>query len=383
MTNNLYIGLMSGTSLDGVDVALTQITPTSNQLCDVKVMHTHFVAFDPTLRQLLLKLHHPSDNELEQTALAGNMLARLYADAVNTLLSSHHINPLDISAIGCHGQTIRHRPELGFTLQIGNAALLAELTQITVVSDFRSRDIAAGGQGAPLVPAFHKAIFAHNQRHRIVINIGGIANLTNLPIDDGSSVTGFDTGPGNMLMDAWALQNLGVAYDESGHWAATGQVIQPLLDALLAHPYFTEAPPKSTGRDLFSMAWLLSYGINKYLPADVQRTLLELSARSIATAVVQHCGINNSPTKPLSPSPALEIYLCGGGAHNKTLIASLISLLPMAKISLTDDLGISVNWVEAVAFAWLAHQTMHRATSNLPAVTGAVGPRILGAIYAR
>ncbi len=234
---------MSGTSLDGVDVALTQITQTPTKPWDVKVLHTHFVAFDDTLRTLLLKLHHPSDNELEVTALAANSLARLYAEAVNTLLGQHKINPLDISAIGCHGQTIRHRPELGFTLQIGNAALLAELTQITVVSDFRSRDIAAGGQGAPLVPAFHAAIFADANIHRIVINIGGIANLTNLPIHDASAVTGFDTGPGNMLMDAWALQNLGVAYDESGHWAATGQVIKPLLDALLAHPYFTQPPP--------------------------------------------------------------------------------------------------------------------------------------------
>ena len=393
MTSNHYIGLMSGTSLDGVDVALTQISNVIAEKSHVKVLQTHFVAFPETLRKQLLTLHHPSDNELEVTALVANTLARLYADAVNQLLSKYNINPADIAAIGCHGQTIRHRPELGFTLQIGNAALLAELTQITVVSDFRSRDIAAGGQGAPLVPAFHEAIFAHANIHRVVINIGGIANLTNLPINglDSSaaigfgSVIGFDTGPGNMLMDAWAMRHLGVPYDESGKWAATGNIIQPLLDALLAHPYFTLIPPKSTGRDLFNMDWLTSYLQIDYAPSDVQRTLLEFTAVSIADAVNQYCGIQSSEIKnrlAINPT-APEIYLCGGGAHNNALIESLKRLLPLAKITSTDELGISVNWVEAAAFAWLARQTMHHATSNLPAVTGAAGPRILGAIYAR
>ena len=393
MTSNHYIGLMSGTSLDGVDVALTQISNVIAEKSHIKVLQTHFVAFPETLRKQLLTLHHPSDNELEVTALVANTLARLYADAVNQLLSKYNINPADIAAIGCHGQTIRHRPELGFTLQIGNAALLAELTQITVVSDFRSRDIAAGGQGAPLVPAFHEAIFADANIHRVVINIGGIANLTNLPINglDSSvaigfgSVIGFDTGPGNMLMDAWAMRHLGVPYDESGKWAATGNIIQPLLDALLAHPYFTLIPPKSTGRDLFNMDWLTSYLQMDYAPADVQRTLLELTAVSIADAVNQYCGIQRGEIKNrLAINPAApEIYLCGGGAHNNALIESLKRLLPLAKITSTDKLGISVNWVEAAAFAWLARQTMHQATSNLPAVTGAAGPRILGAIYAR
>lgn len=384
---------MSGTSLDGVDVALTQISNVIAEKSHVKVLQTHFVAFPETLRKQLLTLHHPSDNELEVTALVANTLARLYADAVNQLLSKYNINPADIAAIGCHGQTIRHRPELGFTLQIGNAALLAELTQITVVSDFRSRDIAAGGQGAPLVPAFHEAIFADANIHRVVINIGGIANLTNLPINglDSSvaigfgSVIGFDTGPGNMLMDAWAMRHLGVPYDESGKWAATGNIIQPLLDALLAHPYFTLIPPKSTGRDLFNMDWLTSYLQIDYAPSDVQRTLLEFTAVSIADAVNQYCGIQRGEIKNrLAINPAApEIYLCGGGAHNNALIESLKRLLPLAKITSTDELGISVNWVEAAAFAWLARQTMHHATSNLPAVTGAAGPRILGAIYAR
>ena len=366
---------MSGTSLDGVDAALVTIEPIepSNDAASYttvfRILYAHTVSFPTALRQQLLTLHHPSENELEVTALTANELARLYAKAINELLAKHHIKPTDVSAIGCHGQTIRHRPELGFTLQIGNAALLAELTNITVVSDFRSRDIAAGGQGAPLVPAFHQAVFAHASLHRVVINIGGIANLTNLPI--AGMVTGFDTGPGNMLMDAWALQHLGVAFDESGNWAATGQVIKPLLSALLAHPYFKELPPKSTGRDLFNMAWLQAYLKPEYAANDVQRTLLEFSAVSIADAVNQHGGQVD------------EIYLCGGGAHNHALIECLTQLLPLIKIAKTDELGISVNWVEAAAFAWLARQAILQATGSLPEVTGAKGARILGAIYAK
>lgn len=364
MKSERYIGLMSGTSLDGVDVALTRIDGANNSL---KVMHTHFVDFPQMLREQLLTLHHPSQNELEVTALVANALARLYASAVNALLRQHQINPAEITAIGCHGQTIRHRPELGFTLQIGNAALLAELTNITVVADFRSRDIAAGGQGAPLVPAFHQAVFADKNIHRVVINIGGIANLTDLPIS--GHVKGFDTGPGNMLMDAWALQHLGVAYDQSGKWASTGQVIIPLLAQLLAHPYFSQNPPKSTGRDLFNMAWLQAYLKSEYSPADVQRTLLELTAISIADAISQHCG------------NAHEIYLCGGGAYNSALLARLQTLLHATKMALSDSIGVNANYVEAAAFAWLACQTMLQKTSSLPAATGAIGARILGAIY--
>ena len=369
MKSEYYIGLMSGTSLDGVDVAFTRIDDSTSKTSDkFSLLHTHFVAYPPKLREQLLKLHHPSDNELEATALVSNELAQLYARAINELLTAHQFYPADISAIGCHGQTIRHRPELGFTLQIGNAALLAELTNITVVADFRSRDIAAGGQGAPLVPAFHQAVFSDKNIHRVVINIGGIANLTDLPINN--TVKGFDTGPGNMLIDAWAMQHLAVAYDASGEWATTGQVITPLLTALLTHPYFCQAPPKSTGRDLFNMAWLQQYLKAEYLPKDVQRTLLELTAVTIADAVTQYC-VN-----------VKEIYICGGGAHNNALVECIIRLLPLTKVARTDDLGISVNWVEAAAFAWLARQAMHRATGNLVAVTGAKGPRILGAIYA-
>ena len=360
---------MSGTSLDGVDVALTHIEDSHHvNGSGFYVLHTHFIPFPITLREQLLTLHHSSDNELEKTALAANELAQLYAKAVNELLSTHHIRPDNISAIGCHGQTIRHRPELGFTLQIGNAALLAELTNLTVVSDFRSRDIAAGGQGAPLVPSFHQAVFADKNIHRAVINIGGIANLTDLPID--GIVKGFDTGPGNMLMDAWAMQHLAVAYDESGNWATTGKVITTLLTELLAHSYFSKPPPKSTGRDLFNLTWLKQYLKHEYSPNDVQRTLLEFTAVSISDAVSKHC------------KNVKEIYLCGGGALNNALIKCMTQLLPFIKIARTDDLGISVNCVEAAAFAWLARQAVHQEKINLAEVTGAKGARILGAIYA-
>lgn len=354
---------MSGTSLDGVDAVLTKF---NDQRCHVT--HTHFLAYSPALRAELLVLHVRGENELERTAILGNQLAQLYATAVNQLLAIADSDKAKISAIGCHGQTIRHRPELGFTLQIGNPALLAELTGINVVADFRSRDIAAGGQGAPLVPAFHHALFSDGQIHRVILNIGGIANLTNLPID--GTVNGFDSGPGNMLMDAWAEQHLGKAYDESGNWASTGQIIDGLLDALLAHPFFKQTPPKSTGRDMFNLPWLAHYLQADYAAADVQRTLLELTAQTIAMSIKEYCGAVS------------EIYLCGGGAHNQLLVHRLQQLLHPVKIGMSDALGINADWVEAAAFAWLARQAVHQLPGNLPAVTGAKGERILGAIYA-
>lgn len=356
---------MSGTSLDGVDVAIVDFHTQTHLYC--KVVHTHFLAFQADLKAALLALHYQGDNELERAALLGNQLAHIYAEAINQLLTKTNIDRNDISAIGCHGQTIRHRPELGFTLQIGNPALLTELTGITVIADFRSRDIAAGGQGAPLVPAFHRAVFADKNLCRIVINIGGIANLTNLPLHD--AISGYDTGPGNMLMDAWAERHLGKAYDESGQWAARGQVIPTLLEALLTEAFFKLAPPKSTGRDLFNIIWLEKFLHPDFKAVDVQRTLLELTATSIANA------INNYGTK------VDEIYLCGGGAHNHTLVKRLQQLLHPIKIALSDELGIGVNWVEAAAFAWLARQTLIQQPGNLPEVTGAKAARILGAIY--
>lgn len=371
MAGELFIGLMSGTSLDGVDVALVEFNAEFNQVQSAhqpRVLHTHFLAYPADLRSTILTLQHPTANELETTALVGNRLARLYAEAVNQLLTNAGLTADRVVAIGCHGQTIRHRPELGFTLQIGNPALLAELTNITVVADFRSRDIAANGQGAPLVPAFHQAIFANPQINRALINIGGIANITYL--SKNNAVFGFDSGPGNMLLDAWIKQHQNLDYDANGAWANTGKVIVSLLSEMLAEPYFKLAPPKSTGRDLFNDAWLTKYLLGTgYLPQDVAHTLVAFTAHSIHDALLQHCDHVD------------EIYLCGGGAHNHLLKNSLQTLLGNVRVDTTDTLGIGVDWVEAIAFAWLARQCLHQQTANLPAVTGAKGARILGAIY--
>ncbi len=353
-----YIGLMSGTSLDGVDAALVAFDDTH---CEVR--RTHYQAYSDELKSDLLALHDPSDNELEQSLILANRLARLYAQAVHGVLQGSHA---DVSAIGCHGQTIRHRPELGFTLQLNNPALLAELTQIAVVADFRSRDIAAGGQGAPLVPAFHQAVFRHPTLHRCVINIGGISNLTDLPPH--GDIIGFDCGPGNLLMDAWCKRHTGRAYDAYGEWAAGGKASASLLERLQQQPFFRQKPPKSTGRDLFNMTWL-EQQLDGESPQDVQATLAELSALCIADAVKDYCtGVD-------------EIYLCGGGAHNRLLDERLQALLSGIPVLHTDALGIPVDWVEAAAFAWLAKQTLEHKPGNLPAVTGAAGLRILGAIY--
>ncbi|HOY69477.1 MAG TPA: anhydro-N-acetylmuramic acid kinase [Methylotenera sp.] len=363
MAGTLFIGLMSGTSLDGVDVALVDFKTQHPQ-----VVTTHFLAFPADLRAQILALQHPSTNELEITCQIGNQLAHLYAAAVNVLLEVNQISAQNITAIGCHGQTIRHRPELGFTLQIGNNALLAELTNITVVGDFRSRDIAAGGQGAPLVPAFHQAIFAHPQKNRMIVNIGGIANITFLAKT--GQVLGFDSGPGNMLIDSWTKLRHGKDYDANGAWAATGIVLDSLLFDMLAEPYFALPPPKSTGRDLFNDNWLKRHLLYPHLRSqDVARTLVELTAQTIVDAIFKTCHHVD------------EVYLCGGGAHNALLVDSLKAKLGNIPLANTDALGVGVDWLEAVAFAWLAQQTITGKTSNLPEVTGAAGTRILGAIY--
>jgi anhydro-N-acetylmuramic acid kinase len=377
MAGELFIGLMSGTSLDGVDVALVDFNNVELDAQQPRVLHTHFQAYPSDLRSQILALQHPTENELEVTALMGNTLAQLYAEAVNHLLTKAQCSPDKITAIGCHGQTIRHRPDFkdgtGFTLQIGNAALLTELTNITVVSDFRSRDIAAGGQGAPLVPAFHQAVFANKQENRALINIGGIANITYLSKNNGAEnndVIGFDSGPGNMLLDAWIKQHKNLDFDADGAWASTGQVIAPLLSAMLAEPYFALKPPKSTGRDLFNDAWLnQKLSCANYQAHDVARTLVELTAQTICDALLIGCSELDSA------------YLCGGGARNTLLKNRLQAMLTGTKLETTDALGIGIDWVEAIAFAWLAKQCLHQKTANLPQVTGARGARILGAIY--
>jgi len=377
MAGALFIGLMSGTSLDGVDVALVDFSHVDFDTLHPRLLDTHFQAYPSALRRQILALQHPTGNELEVTALMGNVLAQLYAEAVNHLLKKAQFSPDKITAIGCHGQTIRHQPGakdgIGFTLQIGNAALLSELTSITVVSDFRSRDIAAGGQGAPLVPAFHQAVFSSKKETRAIINIGGIANITYLSKNNDSEnydVIGFDSGPGNMLLDAWIKQYKNLDFDADGAWASTGQVIAPLLSAMLAEPFFALKPPKSTGRDLFNDAWLNQklLGTN-YQPHDVARTLVELSAKTIYDALLMSCSELDSA------------YLCGGGARNILLKNRLEAMLTHTKLQTTDALGIGIDWVEAIAFAWLARQCLLHKTSNLPQVTGARGQRILGAIY--
>jgi anhydro-N-acetylmuramic acid kinase len=360
--SDLFIGLMSGTSLDGVDAVLAEISPQG-----VRIQYDAFLAFPLPLRQELLLLNGSGSNEIERSQIAGNQLAQLYAQCIADLLSQAGIEAGLVNAIGSHGQTIRHRPDLGFTVQIGNASLLAELSGIRVISDFRCRDIAAGGQGAPLVPAFHQAVFADQAKHRAVLNIGGISNISYLPAS--GTVLGFDCGPGNLLLDAWIQRHLGSAYDRDGAWAASGAVIPALLARLMEHAFFSLAPPKSTGRDDFHMPWLERHLLPAYAPADVQATLLELTAAAIAQSLAAHC------------ADATEVYLCGGGAYNNALRGRLEQLLLPRKVMLTDELGIPAHLVEAAAFAWLAKQAVEGLPGNLPSVTGAAGPRILGAIY--
>lgn len=358
-----YIGLMSGTSLDGTNAVLAEF----GQAAGCRLRATCYRPFPEELRDALLTLNSSGGDEIARSHLMANELARHYAADVQALLQDAGLSPGKISAIGMHGQTVRHQPQLGYTVQIGNAALLAELTGITVVADFRSRDIAAGGQGAPLVPAFHRAMFAAPGVHRVIVNIGGISNVTDLPVD--GSTQGFDCGPGNLLMDGWILEHLGKPFDRDGAWAAGGSVIPALLQALLAHPFFAQPPPKSTGRDSFHLGWLCQ-ALKPHMDArDVQATLLELTARTITDAIICFCG------------RASEIYLCGGGAYNQALWQRLATLLPGRSVSTTESLGIAADWVEAAAFAWLARQTLLGLPGNLPEVTGACGPRVLGAIY--
>jgi anhydro-N-acetylmuramic acid kinase len=360
VSSALYVGLMSGTSLDGVDGALVDFSAFAPRI----VASTHR-PFEDRLRADLFALTEPGDDELERAARLGNELARRYAAAVTALLENTEAKSHEVVAIGCHGQTVRHRPNQGYTLQIGNAALLAELTSLRVVSDFRSRDVAAGGQGAPLVPAFHAALFASPGENRAVLNLGGIANLSLLPRD--GNVTGFDSGPGNCLMDLWAARHLGARFDNGGAWASGGRVIPELLERLLSEPYFRLAPPKSTGRTLFGPAWLSTRIPDSAAPRDVQATLLELTARSVALA--------------LAGFPAQRVIVCGGGSRNAFLMQRLAVLLAPARSEPSDAHGIDAQQVEAAAFAWLAMQAINGRPANLPAVTGARGPRVLGAIY--
>jgi anhydro-N-acetylmuramic acid kinase len=362
VTRKLYVGLMSGTSLDGVDAVLADFDGGKPRL----IGNAH-LAFEAALRHELLALNSPGADEIDRAALAGNALAGTYAAAVAAVLATTKTPAAEVRAIGCHGQTVRHRPDRRYTTQIGNAALLAELTGICVVADFRSRDVAAGGQGAPLAPAFHAAVFAHHGEDRAAVNLGGIANLTFLP--RAGAVTGFDSGPGNCLLDLWASRYLGTAHDAGGNWAAAGQVIPALLERTLQEPYFSAAPPKSTGRDLFNENWLNQRLRGGEEPQAVQATLLELTARSLANAFARHC------------AGARRLIACGGGAKNDALMRRLAELIAPAALETSDRHGIDPQLVEATAFAWLAQRAMDGQTGNLPSVTGARTARVLGAIY--
>ena len=359
----LYIGVMSGTSLDGMDIALIELG------ASIKLLASHYTPMPPSLRAELLSLCASGPDEVARCAIAENHWVELAAQGVNALLTQQQLSPQDIRAIGSHGQTIRHEPALGYTVQIGNPALLAELTGICVVGDFRRRDVAAGGQGAPLVPAFHEALFTHESGYRAVLNVGGFSNLS--LITPAEPVAGFDCGPGNVLLDAWIQDTRGDLYDRSGQWAASGRVEPALLNTLLSDPFFKTQGPKSTGREVFNLNWLKHhlFSLPAFPAEDIQATLLELTALTIVDSL--------QSAQPHTD----ELLVCGGGAHNTALMTRLASLLPQTRVNSTQVKGVDPDWVEATAFAWLAHCCLENIPTNRPSVTGARGLRILGAIY--
>jgi len=368
----LYLGLMSGTSLDGADAVLADFAAAIPRI----IGHA-YATFPPALRAELLALQSVGPNELHRAAMAANALADHYARIVKEVLLQSGVPGDAVIAIGAHGQTVRHRPDAGYTLQLNAPARLAEATGIDVVADFRSRDVAADGQGAPLAPAFHAAVFGHPARYRGVLNIGGIANVTALPPghDDPSAVRGWDCGPGNVFLDSWAARHGHGPFDRDGQWASTGHVLTPLLATLLEEPWLAYPPPKSTGRDLFGDAWLEACIEPSGARAeDIQATLAEFSAIAVATSVAQHV--------PLME----EMIVCGGGARNTDLLGRLDRCLGVKlgrRIPVIDSnaVGIAADHVEALAFAWLARRCLLKEPGNLPSVTGARGCRILGAIY--
>ena len=372
-----FIGLMSGTSLDGADGVLVDFSGGT-----FRVVAAATEPFDNSFRAELLALNTPADNELHRAAQAGNQLAAVYARVVYQLLeraAEHGISAAQIEAIGAHGQTVRHLPQrtsneasgAGYTIQLNNPSLLTELTGIAVVADFRGRDVAAGGQGAPLVPAFHQSVFGRADRVVNVLNLGGIANLSVLPAEGKGQILGFDCGPGNALMDAWCQQHTGKPFDAGGAWAASGKLLPTLLASLLEESYFSAPPPKSTGRDLFSMAWLAAKlaPFSAEQPQDIQNTLTELTASACISCASSY------------GKDSAELVVCGGGAFNTHLMERLQAGLPSMGVVPSDAHGLRPLQVEAAAFAWLARQAVSRQPGNLASVTGAVGPRVLGAIY--
>lgn len=357
-----FIGIMSGTSLDGADAALVDF---SSKMPRTLAFAT--VPFDGPLRERLLALSQPESDSLELAGAVCLALADAYAQAAKAAIAAACVPASSVAAIGCHGQTVRHRPARGFTIQLNDPARVAEQTGIDVVADFRRRDMAAGGQGAPLAPAFHEAAFRHPERSRAIVNIGGIANVTWLA--PGRTTLGFDCGPGNVLLDEWCRTHTGAGYDHDGRWACTGNMDTALLARLMQESFLDASPPKSTGRELFRSAWLQERLPRQARPEDVQATLMEYTARCIVDAIVRFCGSTE------------EIYLAGGGARNTAMVARIAALATPRKVALTDDLGVPTGHVEAVAFAWLAMKCVRREPIDLTTITGARGPRVLGAIY--
>jgi|SRR5690554_4120823 len=371
--NSVYIGLMSGTSADAIDAVAVSFAADGQ----LYILGHHSDALPTEIRQQIHLLALPGSNEIDRLGSLDVKLAELFAHCVNSLINKLALDPRKILAIGSHGQTIRHRPpapgNTPFTLQIGDPNIIAQRTGITTVADFRRRDMAVGGQGAPLVPAFHQAAFHQRNADRLIVNIGGMANITWLPKMGGA--LGFDTGPGNVLMDNWVMQHLNKSYDAGGAWAKSGKVDSALLAELLKHPFFSKKHPKSTGREDFNPEWLNAIlhevSTSALKAEDVQATLVELTARSIAIATQDIIGATRNA----------EVYVCGGGAYNSHLLATIQALLPDNLVSTTEALGIAPELIEATAFAWLARQTISRQTSNLCEVTGARQAVILGGVY--
>lgn len=397
--DGLYIGMMSGTSLDGMDAVLCQFGGEENTQQPMRLLATRSQDFPPRLREVLLALCQPNgvqelvptvgepNSELDWFGWASKEYAEFASEVVNNLLQQSNTDVESVLAIGCHGQTVRHRPQMGFSLQLLDANIIAERTGISVVSDFRRRDMAVGGQGAPLVPAFHQALFATPDSTRVLLNLGGIANITVLPANDSSvndalvnnsPVIGYDTGPANLLLDAWTALHTDKDYDAGGAWAQSGQVVEPLLNQLIEHPFFARSYPKSTGREDFNLAWLQSElqkfdqasAHIRYSSADVQATLTELTAMSASMQINMFINAQENSS----------VYVCGGGALNDYLMTRLQAHLPHCKVETSASLGLNPAWVEAVAFAWLARQTLMGETGNLPAVTGASKGVVLGQV---
>jgi len=364
--HSIYIGLMSGTSLDSIDAVAVRFQP------EFQLIASHTEEIPESIKNAIRQLMYPGNDEIDQLGVIDIEFGKLLATAVNNLINSSQLDRLQVCAIGSHGQTIRHRPESGFTLQIGDPNVIAEHTNITTIADFRRRDMAAGGQGAPLVPAFHEAMFRDPRADRILLNIGGMANITFLPKDTNMPVYGFDTGPGNILLNAWIEKHTGASFDNNGKWAAKGRVNQKLLGALLKHEFFQTAPPKSTGREQFNMEWLEAVlaEFPDITDTDVQATLTELTAISIKESIEQFI-----------PSDNYELYVCGGGSHNGHLLQRLDKSLPEIAVTSSNNAGIDADWMEACAFAWLAKQCLEDKNGNISNVTGATNGRVLGAIY--